>query len=283
MAGQSPGGPSVLRRLNNRITKVIGLWSERFCYRPSRLRAAAAVSRVVVGQIERHYPRLPVFLTPKGVDAGRFSADEESRRSLRSTEAIGDEEVIVLFVGGWWDHKGLTFAIQGLRHAVEAGVPSLRLWVVGRGDPQPYVELAGRLRVADRVRFFGFRRDTESFYQAADLLVLPSVYEASPLVVYEAAGSGLPVAATRVSGADVLEHEKTGLIIDRDEEMVGEAMARLASDPTLRRRLGDAARSRVRELTWDASAASVLSVYRMLLPVGPPGTAPSVGVTQPSR
>ena len=191
---------------------------------------------MVAAQVERHYPRLPVFVTPNGVDAGRFAVDDEVRRARRSSEGVGDDEVIALFVGSRWEHKGLDLAIEGLRHAQGAGAAGLRLWVAGRGNPRPHLDLARRLGVEHRVRFLGFRRDTESFYQAADLLVLPSVYEASPLVVYEAAGTGLPVVATRVSGADLLANERTGLVVDRDGEMVGAAMARLAADPALRRR-----------------------------------------------
>jgi glycosyltransferase involved in cell wall biosynthesis len=272
VAGLPLPGPSVPRRLNNRIAMCIGLWSERLCYRPSRLRATAAVSRVVAGQVERHYPRLPIFLTPNGVDGDRFSADGEVRRALRSSEAVGDDEVIALFVGSRWEHKGLGLALEGLRHASGEGAARLRLWVVGRGDPRPYSDLARRLGVGDRVRFFGFRRDTETFYQAADMLVLPSVYEASPLVVYEAAGGGLPIVATRVSGADLLADGRTGLVVERDGPVVGAAMARLASDRELRRRLGEAGRARVRELTWEAAADSVLSVYRRLLSVEGAGT-----------
>jgi glycosyltransferase involved in cell wall biosynthesis len=283
VSGLPMPGLSALRRLNTRVAMSVGLWSERLCYRPSRLRAAAGVSRVVAAQVARHYPRLPVLVTPNGVDGGRFAADGEARRSLRSSEAVGDDEVIALFVGSRWEHKGLSLAIEGLRHASDACRVGLRLWVVGRGDPGPHVDHARRLGVDDRVRFFGFRRDTESFYQAADLFVLPSVYEASPLVVYEAAGSGLPVVATTVSGADLLVHESTGLVIDRDGMAVGAAMARLASDPGVRHRLGDEARSRVRELTWGASASSVLSVYRLLLRGEGCGVRPEAGAARTSR
>jgi glycosyltransferase involved in cell wall biosynthesis len=282
VAGLPLPGPSVLRKLNTRIAMSLGLWSERLCYRPSRLRVTAAVSSVVAAQVQRHYPRLPVVVTPNGLDARRFSVDGEVRRAVRASEGVADDEVIALFVGSRWEHKGLGCAIHGLRHASDTCTVRLRLWVAGRGDPGPYLRLARRLGVDDRLRFFGFRRDTEVLYQAADLFVLPSVYEASPLVVHEAAGSGLPVVATSVSGADLLVHERTGLVVDRDGAEVGAAMARLASDPCLRRRLGDAARSRVRELTWAASAASVLPVYRVLLRGRKPGARSDTRTARPS-
>ena len=94
-----------------------------------------------------------------------------------------------LFVGGDWDRKGLGVAIEAVS-LVRQRTP-IRLWVVGRGESGRFEQLAERLGVGDHVRFFGPRADTERFYQAADIFVLPTEYETFSLVAYEAAASSL--------------------------------------------------------------------------------------------
>jgi glycosyltransferase involved in cell wall biosynthesis len=119
--------------------------------------------------------------------------------------------------------------------------------------------------VADRVHFFGFRTDVEQFYRAADVFVLPTFYEAHPLVPQEAAAAGLPVVITRVNGVDELvgNHE-AGFLVERDGSSVGAALARLALDDSLRRRQSLAAQARTRGLTGDRSAKKVVTLYGAL-------------------
>jgi len=69
--------------------------------------------------------------------------------------------------------------------------------------------------LAERVRFLGTRDDVRSLMGAADLLVVPSVFEGLPLVVLEAMAAGLPVIGTRVCGtSEAVVHGRTGLLVD---------------------------------------------------------------------
>jgi glycosyltransferase involved in cell wall biosynthesis len=253
----APAGTPPLRRLNTGATRLFSTLAEHWCYRPGRVRAFAAVSRGVAREVAASFPGIPITVTPNGVDGARF---RPARATRRSTNAI-----TALFVGGDWDRKGLAVAVEGLADAARRGAEAIELWVVGRGDEERFRRIAERHGVADRVHFFGFRRDVEQFYRAADVFVLPTLYEAHPLVPQEAAAAGLPVVITRVSGVDELvgDHE-AGLLVERDGRSVGAALARLALDDSLRRRQSLAAQARTRELTWDRSAKKVVSLYGAL-------------------
>jgi glycosyltransferase involved in cell wall biosynthesis len=256
----APGGTPIARRLNTAATRVASLLAERWCYRPSRLRAFAAVSAGVADELRRFYPRVPINVTPNGVDASRFGG------SVQAMPARSSASVVALFVGGDWDRKGLAVAIEGTAAAVRLGA-QLELWVVGHGDERRFRRLADDAGVGQRVRFFGFRRDTEAFYAAADIFVLPTAYEAHPLVPHEAAAAGLPVVITRVNGVhELVGNDEAGILVERRPDSVGAALARLALDDELRRRQASAARARTRELTWARSSASVVSLYRELAP-----------------
>jgi D-inositol-3-phosphate glycosyltransferase len=113
------------------------------------------------------------------------------------------------------------------------------------------------------VRFFGQRLDVERFYQAADVFVLPSLYETFSLAAHEAAASGLPLVATRVSGvADLIGNGEAGLLVERDASDVARALASLAVDPERRSCLGRTGRARASEFTWSRSADGVATLYR---------------------
>jgi glycosyltransferase involved in cell wall biosynthesis len=220
----------------------------------------------VADELEKHYVGVPVEVTPNGVDGARFRPDREMRRKVRESEGIPDAETVALFLGGDWHTKGLAVAIEGLAEAWRNGASNLRLWVVGRGDEARHRELARRLGVPDHVRFFGFRPDAERLLQAADIFVLPSLYESFCLSAYEAAACGLPVVTTRVGGVEeLIGADEGGILVERTPAAVGQALARLASDRALAARMGTAALGRARRYTWERSVEDVTACYERLL------------------
>lgn len=254
-----------LRRANTTISRTLALLAERWCFRPTRLRAFAAVSGGVAGELQTHYPQVPVTVTPNGVDLDRFRPDPEARRETRREQAISPEQTIALFVGGDWGRKGLGLAVEAVAKARANGADVV-LWVVGPGDEARFRTLAEDLGVADVVAFLGTRADTERYYQAADLFVLPSAYETFSLVCFEAAACGLPLVIPPLHGAsDLVGEDEAGLVVQRDATDIARAIASLSGDEELRLRLGREAARRASEFGWDASAAAVTDLYRSLL------------------
>jgi UDP-glucose:(heptosyl)LPS alpha-1,3-glucosyltransferase len=183
---------------------------------------------------------------------------------VRGELGIADGDVVALFVGGDWHGKGLALAIAAVAEASRRSQSPIRLLVVGAGDESRFRTLAARLGA--RVTFAGRRTDVERYYAASDVFVLPSWYETFSLAAFEAAASGLPVVAARVSGVDELVGDgEAGLIVERDAGELGTALADLAASPETRERLGTAARERSAEYTWERSTDAVLAAYRSLL------------------
>jgi len=253
-------GRTLPRRINSGIVRLLALALEAWSYRPNRLRAFGVVSHGVAREIEAHYPGVPVAITPNGVDVERFAPDPAARRELRDARGVGDGELVCLFVGNDWEHKGLQLVVEAL---ALAGIHA-RLWVVGRGDVARYGALARRHGV--HVEFAGVRADTERWYAAADAFVLPSLYETFSLVAYEAAASRLPLVATRVSGIDELLDGGAGLAVDRDARSVADALRTLAGDADLRARLGAHGREVAAAYDWQRSVDAVLRIYAELTP-----------------
>jgi glycosyltransferase involved in cell wall biosynthesis/predicted Ser/Thr protein kinase len=150
-----------------------------------------------------------------------------------------------------------------------AAVPGARFAFAGEGPERGRLEaLARELGLADRVLFLGRREDVPQLLAAADVFVLPSLYEGSSLAVLEAMAAGTPVVSSAIGGTDELvEDGESGLLVPPgDSEALAAALRKLLGAPGLGRRLAARARERVAEdLTRERMAARVTGVYEELL------------------
>jgi UDP-glucose:(heptosyl)LPS alpha-1,3-glucosyltransferase len=259
-----------LHRWNRALSQYLMLLGERWCYRPGRTRLIGAVFDALGARMAGHYPGVQVAVTPDAVDVESFKPSASDREAFRRERGVPESEAVALFVGGFWDLKGLALAIRGVALARRRCTRPLRLWVVGRGDEARFRALAAACGVAGEVSFLGHRADVARVYQSADIFVLPSTYETFSLVACEAAASGLPIVATRVGCIEELVGDSAaGLIVEGSAGSVAEALARLAGSPDLARRMGAEARRRVRRFSWDESVESVLDAYGRLLVSSP--------------
>jgi glycosyltransferase involved in cell wall biosynthesis len=260
----APSAAPLFRRANTSLARLLALAAERWCYRPGRVRAFAAVSDGVRKELLRHYPGVEVQVTPNGVDLDRFHPNASARADLRRSIGLADEPVAV-FIGGDWDRKGLAVGMQALAEVRGRGI-DLRLWVIGAGDQDRFSALAKDLGVESAVSFFGTRDDVERFLAAADVFILPSLYETFSLVGFEAAATGLPVVVTRVHGiSDLVKDHAAGILVDRDAKSFADGLVRLAQEPDLRRSLGQGALTGAQRYSWKASTNVLADLYQSLL------------------
>jgi len=182
------------------------------------------------------------FHSPRGENDDRGGRVRvEARRGLN----LGDEEVLLVFVGRVVPIKRLDVLLQALAQARSSG-PRLRLAVVGDGEERPRLERqASELGIADDVLFLGYRRELRPIFAAADIAVLSSDNEGTPVSLIEAAAAGLPAVATDVGGVREVVSEETGILVPRgDAGALAGALVEMTAGPELRARFGAAARER---------------------------------------
>lgn len=161
--------------------------------------------------IERHHPRLPVVEIPLVYDTDRFQPDPAVRRETRAELGAGKNDVVALFVGTNWNTKGLDLAVAGLADAHRRGARQLVLWVAGSDDAKRLERAARRHGVQDRVRLLGMRSDLERHFPAADVFLLPTLYEHGSRASHEAAACGLPLVVTATHGpAELIGDDEGG-------------------------------------------------------------------------
>ncbi len=243
------------------------LAAEKKLFASPRLKAVICNSRMVKEEIRRHFglPEEKLRVIYSGVDTEAFHPRLKARhrQTLRAQYAIPDNAPLFLFVGSGFARKGLAALLQ----AFATLPPKAYLLVVGKDRKEAaFHAAAARLGIAGRVRFAGAQQDVKPFYGAADMFVLPTLYDPFPNVALEASACGLPLITSRKSGAaELIEEGRNGHVCDAlDIDALAAAMTRLL-DPDTATAMGAAARAAVEPFGLEKMGAALLSLYNELL------------------
>jgi glycosyltransferase involved in cell wall biosynthesis len=139
--------------------------------------------------------------------------------TVRADLDLGADAIVLGCLGRLTEQKGHDRLLRAMARLRDR-YPELRLVVAGQGPLQEALaRQASELSIAELVRLPGLRRDRPRLYAAFDVFALPSRWEGLSLALVEAAGSGLPIVATRVGGnAEVIEGESGAWLVPPDEE-----------------------------------------------------------------
>lgn len=171
------------------------------------------------------YPGNSIDLVPNGVPAEDFRSSLEQRAQVRSDLGLGDDDVAVLFVGSGWERKGLRFAIGAVEALADHRV---RLLVAGKGNEAAFGSPA--------VRFLGVRRDLPALYAAADIFLLPTIYDPFSNASLEAITAGVPVITSSANGcAEIIVEGRHGSVVEQPNDVAALTQKlRLWCDPERR-------------------------------------------------
>ncbi len=182
-----------------------------------------------------------------GAPLDEFARVRQPHEVVEARAALGirPEDIAVGTVTRLMPSKGNEYLVAAVPEIVRRH-PRARMFIVGEGELQPALEAqASALGLGDRLVFSGFQRDVAAALSALDLLVFPSLWEGTPLTVFEALAMGKPIVATDADGLmDVLVDGRDALVVPRrDPAALAGAVGRLLDDPPLAARLGNGART----------------------------------------
>jgi glycosyltransferase involved in cell wall biosynthesis len=220
---------------------------------------------------------------PSAVDATLYRPDPTARTRLVAELGLPSETIVVGVVAQLIPRKGHGHLLAALPELVRRR-PRIAVVFFGRGplEARLRAEVAA-LGLYAQVRFAGFRVDLPALIAGLDMLVHPATREGLGVALLEAASCALPIVAAAAGGVvDVLEHERTALLVPpADAGALRAAVERLLHDRDLGRRLGAAARLEVeRRFSIGALVAAHLELYDAVLR-GARSRGPAVGAREP--
>ncbi len=190
---------------------------------------------------------------------------------LRATGLRDAGPLRFLSIGRLLHWKGFHLGLQAFAEADLAGA---EYWIIGDGAELGRLKLlAERLGIAERVVFLGHLSRDQTLQRLAecDVLVHPSLHESGGLTCLEAMAARRPVLCLDLGGPALQVSDDTGIRVgahDPGQAVAGLAagMAKLAGDPELRHRIGEAGTDRVaRHYVWDHKVAFYVSIYKEIV------------------
>jgi UDP-glucose:(heptosyl)LPS alpha-1,3-glucosyltransferase len=179
------------------------------------------------------YPAERIDIIRNGVPLDKFRFDPELRQKWRDDLKLKPDHIVLLFAGSGWERKGLLFAIQAMALCKNR---KMRLLIAGRGNENLYKTTRQRFWSEQPVRFLGEIADLVGVYAAADMFILPTIYDPFSNACLEALACGLPVITTRSNGfSEIIEDGVNGSIVDNAGDLMRLRDAiRFWSDPSRR-------------------------------------------------
>ena len=231
------------------------------------LTVCAALEDVAQG----HAPGKPIGRvedTTLLASAGSHSGNGQSPDPLLSL-GVEIHDPVAMYVGNLEHYQGIGLLLDGFRYTLTR-VPAAHLVIVGgqRDDIERYRRRAEQLGMAARVHFLGPRpiSSLDGLLRRADVLVSPRLKGLNtPMKIYSYLDSGTAVLATRLRTHTQVLNDRTAYLVSPDPEALGDGLALLLNDPSLRSRLAVEAKAYVQqEFTPEAAHRKLTSFYTMM-------------------
>jgi glycosyltransferase involved in cell wall biosynthesis len=181
-----------------------------------------------------------IIVIENGIEPFAFKENSfESRRVIRSSLGLTEQDLLILTVGRLTIQKGHTYLLDAVK-ILSSKYPNTNFLFAGDGPLHEELQKkAENLGVSDSIQFLGVRNDVERLLLAADIFVQPSVWEGLSLALLEALMAGLPVIASRVEGVvDVVVDGESALLVPaKDPVALAEAIDKLIKEPEFRKQL----------------------------------------------
>jgi glycosyltransferase involved in cell wall biosynthesis len=252
------------------LVRRLRILGEKYLTERSEVNISVSASNQQSGK--EMIPQFRSVVINNGIDQQKFDP-ERAYSDIRAELGIARDSVVVLFIARFTAHKQPLILIRAFARALTMlqgiGAAGLHLLMVGDGDEKDAgVALARELGLEDKISFQAFRQDVPDVLHAADIFVLPSLWEGLPIGLLEAMAMRKAVIGTRVDGTrEVLQDGDNGLMVEPgDVDGLAAAIVRLAADRELRESLRARAFQTVRQ-RFDAATMTreIESIYSKVL------------------
>lgn len=231
----------------NVLVKNVRVLGEKYLTRSSNINISVSESNKQSGM--KMLGNFASVVVNNGIDQTKFNP-QRPPGNVRAELGIANDEILLLFIARFTSHKQPLALLRAFATAAKQNA-KLRLLMVGDGDEKAEaLQLVKTLQIEGSVIFQAFRQDVPDVLGAADIFILPSLWEGLPIGLLEAMSMGKAIIATNVDGTcEVVDNEQNGLLVEVPELQVAlpAAILRLAADRSLREQFGQKAIETVRD------------------------------------
>jgi glycosyltransferase involved in cell wall biosynthesis len=206
-----------------------------------------------------------IVVIPNGVEASFRPLPQEKVKSFRQEHQRLPEEICLLNIGSTHQRKNILTVLRVLKALKDRAIP-VRLWRSGDEFMVDQIAFIKEQNLDQDILDFG-RADPKiliQLYNAANVLLAPSLYEGFGLTVLEAMACGLPVITSNVSSLPEVVGDATKMFQPMDVRAMVETVLQLKQDPIYHQELIERGAIRAKQLTWKRSAERLVSVYEQL-------------------
>lgn len=204
----------------------------------------SAVCNYLKKKAEVNFGITKICTIPNFVETNRFNKEK------KETDAIVDTNLpTVVHISNFRPIKRTHDIIIAWR-TIKSEIPDSQLYLVGNGPEREFmIKFVQKLNLEDSIHFTGIRKDTEAILSQANLFILASELEASPLTLLEAMASGVPIIGTNVGGVpEIFEDGVQGRLINLgDTSTMAQHAIEILNDQKLAREMGEKGHQRIME------------------------------------
>jgi len=264
------------RKFGQRLAAALfpGYYRKRNLYRRQFAANPNAVHLALSEMVARDFrlvhkiPRENIKVIPNGVDTRKFAPSRNAlaRNTVRRSLGIADDQLVLMLVAHDHALKGLPTLVRTAGQLVGQG-HGIHLLVVGGSPSRQQLTQISRLQLGARTHLVGRIENPVPFYQAADIYVHPTRYDACSLSVLEALATGLPVITTRGNGAAELVVDGVCGYVVNDHRCVAQICQHIRGllDPAARRSIGTSARQTAEKLSLEENFCRIQDLYHEVL------------------
>ena len=258
-------------------------WMARFAARNSEAITSNSPQLLEdLARIVERNSRKRIFLKTRfsaiiyGVYPDKFRPTKKETEKIREEFSVAKKDLVVLGVGRLVAKKGFRYLIEAAPKVLKK-YPKIVFVLIGEGDQRKELEgLADKLGVKENFRLPGwvdYKRIVD-YFNFADIFILPSVRDEEgnlddqSVSVVEAMATGLPVITTNFPGYKIVVRDKENgfLVPEKDKEKIAEAITKLASSNSLRKKMGKKSRELVvKKFSWQAVGREYTNLFKSVI------------------
>ena len=231
----------------NALVKKVRILGEKYLTSRSTLNISVSQSNKETGQ--KYFSSFRSVVVNNGIDGKIFNPDKKYK-DIRKELNIPSEAKLVLFLARFTHQKQPIVLLKSFIEAVKKD-PDLFLLMVGDGEQKAEaVEILNASGASKNVLLSPFRQDVPDILAAADIFVLPSLWEGLPIALLEAMAMGKAIIASKVDGTkEIISHKENGYLIDIEnlQDNLTKALLELSDNKNLREQMEKAARHTVKD------------------------------------